>query len=269
MTHKLSEQDVRSSDHAIDHAIDRAIDRVAPTRRPRGPNAGTQRWRDLLFVHWSLPVDAVRAAVPASMELDLWEGQALVGIVPFAMQAVRPSWLPSELAVDFLEANLRTYVIVDGEPGVYFFSLEAESLPAVCAARLGFGLPYHHARMSVDRRADGLFRYESDRHGDGACLRAEWRVGEPLPASTPGSLQFFLLERYLLFVERGGRVWKGQVHHAPYAAFEVEQLAIRETLVTAAGLPKPTGAPFCAHASPGVDVEVFGPWPAGAGAHSG
>ncbi len=240
------------------------VDRVAPGRRPHGPNVGTQRWRDLLFVHWSLPVEAVRAVVPASMELDTWEGHALVGVVPFAMERVRPGWLPDALSLDFLETNVRTYVRVDGEPGVFFFSLDAASLAAVVAARIGFGLPYHHARMSVDRGVDGRLRYESDRHGADAFLRAEWRTGAPLPASEPGTLQHFLLERYRLFVERDGVPWKGQVHHAPYPVVAVEALSLREGLVAAAGLPAPKGPPFCAHASPGVDVEVFGPWPVAA-----
>jgi len=233
------------------------IDRLAPRNRPEGPNAGTQSWRDLLFVHWELPVEAVRAAVPASMELDLWEGRALVGVVPFSMEAVRPSWLPDVLAVDFLETNVRTYVVVNGEPGVFFLSLEAESLPAVIAARATFGLPYHHARMSRDRQGT-LERYESERTTDGARLSARWRRGADLETPALGSLEFFLLERYLLFVDRGGEVLKGQVHHVPYPAHTVEQLEIRETLIRAAGLPAPTGAPFCAHGSVGVDVEVFG-----------
>ena len=97
------------------------LDRVAPTRRPPGPAAGTQRWRELLFVHWSFPADVVRALVPPALELDLWRGRAWVGLVPFRMEATRTSWMPRGTGLTFLETNLRTYVHRDGAPGVYFF----------------------------------------------------------------------------------------------------------------------------------------------------
>src|SRR4051794_21808452 len=101
------------------------LDREAPRRRPEGPSAGTQRWRELLFLHWSFEPDVVRPLVPASFELDLWQGRAWVGLIPFRMEATRPSWLPKRAGIDFLETNLRTYVHRRGEPGIYFFSLEA------------------------------------------------------------------------------------------------------------------------------------------------
>ena len=63
----------------------------------------------------------------AYLELDLYEGRALVGVVPFYMEGVRPSWAPSWSAFNFHELNLRTYVIHNGEPGVYFFSLDARA----------------------------------------------------------------------------------------------------------------------------------------------
>jgi uncharacterized protein YqjF (DUF2071 family) len=88
-------------------------------------------------------------------------------------------------------------------------------------------------------------------------LRARYRPGAPLPASEPGSLQFFLLERYILFAERNGRLFTGRVHHRPYPAYGAEVLEIDDGLVAAAGLPRPVGPPPLVHYSPGVDVEVF------------
>jgi len=121
------------------------IDRLAPARRPQRPVWGWQSWRQLLFMHWPVELQALRDAVPSSFELDLHEGVAYVGVVPFAMQGVRPRFVPQAAALDFLETNVRTYVLRDGEPGVYFFSLEAASRLAVGAARAAFALPYHHA----------------------------------------------------------------------------------------------------------------------------
>ena len=245
------------------------LDRVAPTRRPELPNAGTQRWRELLFVHWSFEPEVVRPLVPAAFELDLWRGRAWVGLVPFRMEETRPSFLPRRAGLDFLETNLRTYVHRDGEPGVFFFSLEASSWLAVRAARLMWTLPYFHAEMTAGR--DGArVAYRSTRiEGSApALLDVTYDVGPELGPSTVGSLQHFLLERYLLFVERRGRPVKGHVAHRPYPAREAKIVSLEESILSAAGLPA-GGRLETVHYSDGVEVEVFGPFVPGAVSASG
>jgi uncharacterized protein YqjF (DUF2071 family) len=239
------------------------MDRVAPTRRPTGSNAGTQRWRDLLFLHWEVDATALRALVPPQLELDLFEGRAYVGVVPFLMRGIRPSWWPGP-AFDFYETNLRTYVHHQGDsPGVYFFSLEASSWLAVQAARHGWGLPYHHARMTgADNegrvKVGDELAYESVRRAGGAHSQVRCRIGEALPQPPLGSLEFFLLERYYLYNVRGGALHRGQVHHVPYPAHTAEVLSVSDGLIAAAGLPGVgTRPPAHVHYSPGVDVEVF------------
>ena len=236
------------------------MDRIAPTRRPSGRSSGHQRWENLLFVHYAFPPEVVRPLVPAELDLDPWtDGLVWVGIVPFEMKDIRPAFVP--FGIDFLETNLRTYVSRRGEPGVFFFSLEASSLLAVEAARLGWGLPYFHADMSVET-TDGLVRYETARRNTSTRSTFEYRVGAKLGTSEPGTLEHFLLERYYLFTVQEGRVSKGHVHHVPYPAYAAELTHIDDGLLVAAGLPAPTtlAAPAAVHFSPGVDVEVFGPW---------
>lgn len=234
------------------------IDRIGPTKRPVGKNSGTQRWRDLLFVHWEVAPGELRALIPGELELDLYEGRAYVGVVPFAMQGVRPSWWPSSFAFSFLETNVRVYVHYKGRPGVYFFSLEAASWLAVKAARAGWGLPYHYASMSMHRDDAGTTRYSTTRRGGRAPgLTAEYQLGKVLGPARPGSLEFFLLERYLLFSEHKGRLQCGQVHHRPYPAQHATLLSLEENLVAAAGLTRPDKPPALVHYASGVDVEVF------------
>ena len=235
------------------------IDRVAPSRRPDEQAAGEQRWRELLFAHWAVPVDALRACVPKELELDLFEGEAFVGVVPFAMFGVRPKYLPRFASFDFLETNVRTYVVHGGEPGVFFFSLEAESWLAVAAARATFGLPYFPAKMSM-RKDGGVVDYRTHRRmGPKADSRFRYRVGDELGPSKVGTLEHFLVERYYLFVERGGAMMRAQVHHRPYPVHRAEMIEVHDELVGAAGIPQPQGAPRYVHWSPGVDVEVFAP----------
>ncbi len=234
------------------------MDRVAPTKRPPDKNAGTQRWRDLLFMHWTVSPVQLRAIVPSELELDLWDGKAYVGVVPFAMHDVRPSWLPRSLAFNFLETNVRVYVHHQGRPGVYFLSLEAASWLAVKAARTGWSLPYYYADMTMHRDSVGQTRYSSTRRGGKRPgLALEYRIEEFLEPSPPTSLEFFLLERYLLFSRHKGRIQCGQVHHTPYPAQRASLLSLEENLIATAGLTRPDRLPTLVHYASGVDVEVF------------
>jgi uncharacterized protein YqjF (DUF2071 family) len=128
------------------------MDRAAPTHRPPGRAQGFQRWHRLLFTHWEVPETVLRPLVPSRLTLDMFDGRCYVGVVAFTMQNVRPTlWAPSiPSATEFGEINLRTYVHVDGtEPGVFFFSLDAGSRLVVWTARKFWGLPYHHADISI------------------------------------------------------------------------------------------------------------------------
>lgn len=233
-----------------------AIDRLAPTRRPLHGPCGYQQWRSLLFMHWQTPKDVLRALVPPSLDIDLFDGQAYVGLVPFAMQDVRPWWAPKIAGFSFLETNVRTYVTYRGEPGVYFFSLDAASRIGVWAARTFWGLPYHFAQMKLVSQG-GAHTYESHRSGSAAVLRVTCEVGPRCAPSQPDSLEFFFLERYKLFLERGGRPYSGQVHHTPYPFHSAKVLEFEDGLLSAAGLDCCRGLPEHSHFSPGVNVEIF------------
>jgi hypothetical protein len=238
------------------------VDRLTPRLRPDRAIAGYQRWRDLLFLHWELPVEALRAVVPPALELDLYEGRAYVGLVPFTMHGVRPAWVPERFGMNFPETNVRTYVHVRGrDPGVFFFSLDAASRLAVWGARVGWGLPYFHASMTVARERNRI-DYAVERHAPARPqLTLQYEVGEPLPTAEPGSLDFFLCERYLLHVQRGSQVYTGQIHHQPYPLRTARVTTLQDSLVRAAGLPEPHGEPIVHYAS-GVDVEIFNLRPA-------
>ena len=105
--------------------------------------------------------------------------------------------------------------------------------------------------------SNGTFDYASCRADQSkAELKVSYRRLEPMGPSEPGSPEFYFLERYLLFVSRGGRIQRGQVSHTPYPVHRAELISLEDTLVAAAGL-EVSGPPALVHASPGVDVEVF------------
>lgn len=233
------------------------IDRIAPTIRPDRPVRGYQQWRSLLFLHWPVPIDLLRAVVPASLEIDTWNGEAYVGVVPFAMQGVRNASWPKWAGMTFLETNVRTYVHTGGKPGVYFLSLDAASRLAVWGARTFWGLPYFYADMRLEQDGEKVLYTMTRRHSE-ARLHVRYRIGADLGASMPETSEHFFLERYLLFLEYRGKLYSGQVHHAAYPAKAAEVLELEQTMIEAGGLGAINDRPTFAHYSPGVDVEVFG-----------
>lgn len=215
---------------------------------------GRQSWRDLVFLHWDYPPEAIRPLVPPPFDLHLREGRAWVGIVAFQLEGLRPRGLP--WGMDFLETNLRTYVSLNGREAIFFLSLDAESTPAVLGARALYGLPYRRASMEVVRRGEELEYAHQRRSAPRGAFRVVCRVGAERGTAAPDSLAAFLVERYRFQVVRGGRVWTTEVRHAPY---RLHDLAVREVepgILEADGVPPPSGAPV-AHFSPGVDVEVL------------
>jgi uncharacterized protein len=223
---------------------------------PRSPWIIEQRWVDVLFAHYPLPLDVVRARVPAALELDAFDGRAWVSVVAFRIDPFRTRGLPLEMR--FPELNLRTYVTLGGFPGVYFFSLDAASMSAVLGARTMFRLNYYHAAISVT--GHGRIEFVSRRlEPPRADFRASYRVaGEPLVGG-PGSLDDWLVERYCLYAARtGGKTFRVQVHHLPWvlqpASAEIEPAS----LFTAAGLPTPESPPLL-HFSARQDVLTWGP----------
>ena len=210
------------------------IDRIAPTKRPAGRAVGYQSWRSLLFMHWPVPVEQLRPLVPDALQIDTHDGVAYVGLVPFAMQHVRPWWAPKAIGFNFLETNVRTYVTCQERPGVYFFSLDAASRIGVWTARTFWGLPYFYAKMHL-QQLDSKVDYSSHRLSPPADLDVSWQIGDVLPPSAPDSLEFFFLERYLLFLEQRDMIYCGQVHHQPYPAHAAEVLSLDDQLMAAAG----------------------------------
>ncbi len=211
-------------------------------------------------MHWPVAVELLRPLVPAHLAIDLYRGEAYVGLIPFNVLNAGFKWMPEALGLDFLETNVRTYVKVDGEqPGVYFFSLDAASRLAVIVASTGLGLPYFYSEMAFERR-DNVVEYKVERlNGTRPRLALRYEIGEPRDAAPDGSLDHFLLERRRLHVERGDSLWIVTVQHEPYPLRQARVIEIKDSLIEAGGLPEPSELPPLVHFSPGVDVQILAP----------
>ena len=219
-----------------------------------------QLWASLLFLHWEIPAEELAPMLPPGLTLDTFDGRAYVGLVPFTMTGVRPIWFPRFPPItDFHETNVRTYVRHNGaNPGVWFFSLDAANALAVCTARALWRLPYHFARMGLHREDDWI-SYDSHRRWPEptpANLHVRYRPVGPINHAQPDTLEHFLAERYLLYSYRDHRLYRGQVHHAPYPLQIAEAVDLDETMLQAAGIARPKSTPLAHYASE-LNVNIY------------
>lgn len=235
-----------------------------PWPMPERPWIMTQTWHDLLFAHWPVDARALAALVPAAFALDRFDGQAWLGIVPFRMTNVSARYVPAVPWMSaFPELNVRTYVTVNGKPGVYFFSLDAGSRLAVLAARALFNLPYFGAAMRVEPRGAAVVyssrRAGAERAGRRADLRLEYEPLGPVFEPVPGSIEHFLTERYCLYaLDRRARPYRLEIHHPPWPLQAARAVFEHNTMAAAAGLPPLAGGPRL-HFARRQDMVGWGP----------
>jgi uncharacterized protein YqjF (DUF2071 family) len=235
-----------------------------PWPMPTSPWIMTQTWHDLLFAHWPVSAGSLRDKIPAGFELDLFEGQAWVAVVPFTMTNVAPRGVPALPWVSaFPELNVRTYVRVGGKPGVYFFSLDAGNPLAVGVARTLAHLPYYSAAMQADSADEPAWIGYSSRRTAASAPPAEF-VGRYRPIGAPrepvaGTLEHFLTERYCLFtVDRSAHAIRLDIHHPPWPLQDAEAELTVNTMAEASGILLPAVAPLL-HFSKRQDMVAWAP----------
>lgn len=218
------------------------------TPLPRGPWVMTQAWHELLFAHWPIRAEVLRPLIPTVLPLDTFGGQCWVGVVPFNMSNVHPRGLPSVHGLSaFPELNVRTYVNINGYPGVYFFSLDAGNPIAVAIARTIFHLPYFTANMSSKRIGD-IIHYRSHRthhNAREADYIANYRPIAPVVYARPGTLEHWLTERYYLYTTVGrDRVYCGDIHHGQWPLQLAELETVCDTMARSHNIHLPDTAPL-------------------------
>lgn len=232
-----------------------------PWELPRIPWVMYQRWEDLLFASWKVPAERLRPLVPRGLELDEFDGSPWVSLTPFCLASLRLRVLPTPPAASrFLEMNFRTYVRHGTKPGIFFFSLDAASRTAVVAARATYRLPYRHAAMRM-WRSDGWIHYESRRTSRSAEFSGRYRPIGPATVPVPGTLDYFLTERYALYaVLTDGIILRGEIHHPPWSLQRAEARIERNTVAAAAGVDLPASSPVFQYAA-AQDTLIWPPIP--------
>ncbi len=174
----------------------------------------SQRWLNLAFIHWEIDPDQLRENIPPELTIDLYDGKAWIGIVPFDMKGVSFRGLPAVSAFsDFPEINVRTYVEYEGKKGVWFFSLDVPKKFTVWTARTFFHLPYRHAKVDVNVQYPSI-HYT---HYMGHC--AFEATYQPTGKGDWGddSFERWATERYCLYCQsKRGQLYRTEVQHPPW-----------------------------------------------------
>ena len=231
-----------------------------PWPMPTAPWLMTQTWHNLLFAHWRVDVAALRKIVPTAFELDLFNNEAWLGVVPFYMTNVGMRGTPSLPWLSaFPELNVRTYVRIEDRPGVYFFSLDAARGLAVAAARTLLNLPYFRASMTVDSGREGVVYHSARRGRRPAVFRAEYSANGPPFNAARGSLEHFLAERYCLYHQtRRGTPYRLEIHHPPWPLQAARAEIQVNTMASASGI-QVDDAPPLLHFARRLDVIAWTP----------
>ena len=222
-----------------------------------GPWGMAQSWHDLLFAHWPVAPEVLRPLIPPELELQTFDKQSWVGVVPFRMSGVRARWLPAIAGTScFPELNVRTYVVCGGKPAVYFFSLDAANRLAVKTARLLYHLPYFYADMRSDDTGAEILCRSKRRQNEAECEGRHLPLGAVNRRSS-ATLDHWLTERYCLYTTVNGSVYRGEIHHEPWPLRDAEADIRVNTMAQAAGVSLPDTRPLL-HFARRLDVLI---WP--------
>ena len=166
-----------------------------------------QEWHNTLFCHWKIAPHLLQDYIPDDLELDVLDGSAWVSLAAFEVKNMRLRNLPPFPYVShFHEINIRTYVIKDGIPGIYLFSIETDKLIEVLFTRLLIGLPYK--KSIINRTKSTLLANNTALNSH---LNIEFKK-ETSPVEKT-DLNVWLSERHALYENCNKKIGRFDIHH--------------------------------------------------------
>lgn len=175
-----------------------------------------QEWNRALFFHWKVDVDDLQELIPDGLTIDLFNNEAYISLMAFTMEKIRPRFLPPVAPIsNFDEINLRTYVVKDDIPGVYFLNIEASKIISVAVSKLLSVLPYEHADMYRNNKDyfQSVFKKKN------FSFAAKYEIGTEITDKT--DLDCFLTERYCLYVDADKHLYRYDIHHIPWSLYQL------------------------------------------------
>lgn len=176
-----------------------------------------QEWNKAIFLHWEIEKEIVEKWIPSGVKIDTYNGKAWISLVAFTMENIRPRLLPAFSPIsNFHEINLRTYVIKENKPGVYFLNIEAQKWFSAYISRKISGLPYQKSDITHDIKEKKLFAHFKKK---GFNLEIDYKIGNLI--ADKNALDVFLSERYCLYLDLNNEIIRYEIHHLPWQINEL------------------------------------------------
>ena len=217
-----------------------------------------QEWKNVCFMHWEVDKKIIASLIPKNLNIDLFENKAYIGVIPFKMQNVSPRWaFPLPFISSFPEFNIRTYVKYKNKRGVFFFTLDAQSIITCIYAPVAFGLPYHYSIGKVKRQGNRYYwrsrRISNKNKLEGSCEA----IGQESTAK-PNSIEYFFLERYTLFTKHRGVLKRAHIHHKPWVFQQAKPKISSNSFIDGFGFDISNAfKPAYCHISKGTKVKAW------------
>lgn len=217
-----------------------------------------QKWRNLLFLHWQCEAADIQQTLPKGLFVDTFEGNAYFSVAAFLMEDVRLGYLPAIPGFShFIEINTRTYIYDEyGTVGVWFYTMDLNSYLCARLAKKAFSLPYLHAQLRNGTAGSSQFITGNRKDHPQTSIQFNFDpIENPIYFAQEGTLDYFLVERYVMFAEASSRLYNARVRHTPYPLQSVKIKSFNPGLINA--YPFVNDGYVSAHYSSGVDVDVY------------
>lgn len=219
-----------------------------------------QFWRELLFLHWKCDPEEIQKTLPPGLYVDTFQGEAYISLIPFFMEEVKLRFLPTIPGLtNFIEINLRTYVYdKKGTPGVWFYSLDLNSWLAARFAKKTYSLPYFFSKLESTKTEDEITIKGSCQDEPKIPIKIAYRRSKENGSTAElESLDFFLIERYILFAYGSDCLYKARVHHSPYSLCKGAITELNHELLAVNSFDQFKTPADLVHYSKEVSVDIF------------
>jgi len=181
-----------------------------------------QEWNNTLFFHWNVEPELIEPFLPKGMQIDLINGKTWISLVAFDMNNIGIKKIPKLPHIsDFQEINIRTYVIYNEKPSVYFLNMEGSKRTSCSILKALSRFPYRYSKM---KRNSFSFESKNTAHND--SFYTEYRLGDT--NHNKDKTDIWLTERYAVFQDYKKSIIEYDVHHLewPMQNIDIKKLEV-------------------------------------------
>ena len=177
-----------------------------------------QVWKDVIFINTKIDRQLAASLIPPGLEPDLYDGEAWLSFVIFHTPVSMLRALPGmQILPSFCELNLRTYVTMNGIPGIHFIHIKANKHLPVFINKVFSLLPYQYAPIKCSQMNRRYFMNEETRKN---LVDVDFLPDKKIVHKSP--LDKWLTERYIAWQASGSSLYSYHIHHEAWDLYSVK-----------------------------------------------